>query len=330
VIELLYYVVKREGGVPFTNWRTQPWTKTGILRASASGALFALLLLALPNAAGATPVKDHSPAPRSIIATGYNLVAADGGVFVFGGGFYGSLPGLGVRVDNIVGMVPSSDYRGYFLVGSDGGVFSFGDTQFEGSLPGLGVRVSNIVGLVPTSDDHGYFLVGSDGGVFAFGDASFEGSLPGLGERVSDVTAIASTPDNAGYWVVEKGGNVTNFGDAPNLIGGEPLVNWNDNPYYVDISATNDGQGYWVLDSWGTVWVYGDAQYFGDEFSVYNPFGSPHNGNVVSLVPTADSLGYWIIGSDGSVYTFGDAPNFGSLPSIGVHPNLPVVGAAPT
>ena len=76
-------------------------------------------------------------------ASGYDLVGEDGGVFVFptnqSGGFYGSLPGLGVTVHDIVGMVPSHDDRGYFLVGRDGGVFAFGDAPFLGSLPGLGV-----------------------------------------------------------------------------------------------------------------------------------------------------------------------------------------------
>jgi hypothetical protein len=65
---------------------------------------------------------------------GYWLVAADGGVFGFGDAtYFNSLPGLGVRVANIVGVAASSDGAGYWMVGSDGGVFSFGDAFFFGT-----------------------------------------------------------------------------------------------------------------------------------------------------------------------------------------------------
>jgi hypothetical protein len=40
---------------------------------------------------------------------GYWLIGSDGGVFAFGdAGFIGSLPGLGVRVSNVVGAVPTA------------------------------------------------------------------------------------------------------------------------------------------------------------------------------------------------------------------------------
>jgi hypothetical protein len=39
---------------------------------------------------------------------GYNLFGSDGGAFSFGDATYeGSLPGLGVQVDNVVGAVPT-------------------------------------------------------------------------------------------------------------------------------------------------------------------------------------------------------------------------------
>ena len=63
---------------------------------------------------------------------------------------YGSLPALGVKVSNIVSIVPTPDAGGYSLIGTDGGVFSFGDANSLGSLPGLGLHVNNIVGAVPT------------------------------------------------------------------------------------------------------------------------------------------------------------------------------------
>ena len=46
------------------------------------------------------------------------MVGNDGGVFAFGdAGFVGSLPGLKVHVNNIVGVVPTSDDQGYWMVG---------------------------------------------------------------------------------------------------------------------------------------------------------------------------------------------------------------------
>jgi hypothetical protein len=128
--------------------------------------------------------------------SGYDLVGADGGVFVFpigqNLGFFGSLPGLGVRVSDIKGIVPTANDQGYFLVGADGGVFAFGNAPFENSLPGVGVRVSDIVGIVPTSNDQGYFLVGADGGVFAFGNAPSSDRSRALGSR--QTTSSASPP----------------------------------------------------------------------------------------------------------------------------------------
>ena len=267
-----------------------------------------------PTPAPPTP-SPPTPSPPTPAASGYNLVGDDGGVFVFGGGFYGSLPGLGIHVSNIVGMVPSSDKKGYFLVGSDGGVFSFGDTTFEGSLPGRGVHVNDIAGIVPTSDDKGYFLVGRDGGVFAFGDAPFENSLPGIGISVNNIVGIAATASDQGYWLVGSNGSVYAFGNAPSLGPAGPGA--------VAIAATTDGGGYWVVSADGTVYNFGDARNFASvpDVAVVN--------NIIGIVPSSDNFGYNIFGSDGGVFSFGDAINLGSLPGLGVHVDN-IVGAVPT
>ncbi len=157
-------------------------------------------------------------------STGYDLAGSDGGVFVFPTGqpkgFYGSLPGLGVHVNNVVGLVPTNNYQGYNLAGSDGGVFVFPvgmPSGFYGSLPGLGVKVSNIAGLVSTNNNHGYNLVGTDGGVFVFPtgqSAGYFGSLPGLGVHVNNIIGIVEQPDGGGYFLVGRDGGVFAFGDA--------------------------------------------------------------------------------------------------------------------
>ncbi len=254
------------------------------------------------------------PPPPPSTPSGYDLVGADGGVFAFGGTFYGSLPGLGVAVDDITGMVSTAADDGYWLVGADGGVFAF-NTPFVNSLPGMGVAVDDIVGIVPTRDDQGYFLVGRDGGVFAF-DAPFENSLPGLGVEVDDIVGITATADDNGYWLVGADGSVYAFGDA--TYGGNAPTG------AVAIASTPDGGGYWVVGTDGTVTAFGDAHSFGDLPSL----GVDVN-DIVDLVGSPDGQGYNLIGRDGGVFSFGDAVNRGSLPGLGVQVD-DVVGAVPT
>jgi hypothetical protein len=301
----------------------------------AAGLMLAGSLLAVTDAEASPALQIHTP-----VTTGYDMVGADGGVFVFGGNYYGSLPGLGIHVNDIVGIVPTFDEHGYYIVGSDGGVFAFGDATYEGSLPGIGVRPNlPIAGIVPSADDRGYFLVGADGGVFAFGDAQYEGSVPGLGQSISDVSSIAATPDNRGYWVQERIGTVWQFGTAPNLAAGSTwgtaFCGLPAGPRCVAIASTNDGRGYWTLDGWGFVLNYGDAVLASNaagatgpsDTTGYSPFSSPPP---VSIVPTSDDLGYWVVMQDGGIYAYGDAANYGSLPGLDVVPNLPIVGAVPT
>ena len=272
----------------------------------------------------------YTPPPQPLTSlpppsqSGFDLVGQDGGVFAFPtselGGFFGSLPGLGIGVRDIAGMVPSPDDRGYFLVGQDGGVFAFGDAPFLGSLPGLHVNVHDIRGIVPTGDNRGYFLVGRDGGVFAFGDAPFLGSLPGEGIHITDVVGIAATPSDQGYWVVAGNGTVYAFGTASNLGSADASTS-----PVSGISSTPDGGGYWIVTQDGGVFAFGDAGYFGSLPSIRVSPASP----VIGLVPTADDEGYSLIGSDGGIFTFGDARFIGSLPGIGIH-ITDIVGAVPT
>ena len=124
-------------------------------------------------------------------ASGYWLVAEDGGVFAFGDAtFHGSMGGKPLNAP-IVGMADSQSGHGYWLVASDGGVFAFGDAQFRGSMGGLRLN-RPVVGIAGNSDD-GYWLVGSDGGIFAFGRTGYYGSMPGRGVATT-VIGLAGSP----------------------------------------------------------------------------------------------------------------------------------------
>ena len=154
--------------------------------------------------------------------TGYWIIHPDGGVFSFGGApFRGSLLGLGIHVNDIVGVAATPDGGGYWLAGSDGGVFSLGDATYMGSMGGKALNAP-IVGIAANADGAGYFLVASDGGIFAFGDAHFAGSM---GDKPLNKPMVAMTADSAGgYWLVASDGGLFSFGGAPYLgsMGGKP------------------------------------------------------------------------------------------------------------
>ena len=80
---------------------------------------------------------------------GYELVAADGGVFAYGGAsFYGSAGGTHLN-SPVVGMAATPDGGGYWLVAADGGVFAYGDASFHGSAGGTHLN-SPVVGMAAT------------------------------------------------------------------------------------------------------------------------------------------------------------------------------------
>jgi hypothetical protein len=85
----------------------------------------------------------------SATGQGYVLIASDGGAFKFGHGvdFYGSLPGRGVRVSDVVGLALTPDDGGYWMAGSNGDVYAgFGDAKAFGSPAGLAAALP-IVGI---------------------------------------------------------------------------------------------------------------------------------------------------------------------------------------
>jgi len=286
-------------------------------------------VFAVANAPPPSPAPSPStPPPPNVTPpptpeAGYWMVGSDGGVFGFGdAGYVGSLPALGVKVADIVGMVSTADGKGYWMVGRDGGVFGFGDAAYVGSLPALSVKVSDIVGMVSTADGKGYWMVGSDGGAFGFGDAAYVGSLPGLGVHASDIVALVPTTDGKGYWMVGRDGGVFSFGDA-GYLGSLPALGVKVADV-VGMVPTATGQGYWMVGSDGGVFGFGDAAYVGSL-----PALGVKVADIVGMVPTATGQGYWMVGSDGGAFGFGDAGYVGSLPGLGIRVSN-IVALVPT
>jgi hypothetical protein len=278
------------------------------------------LTVTSPAGTGVVDVTVTTPGGTSAVSSadqftfqGYWMVGNDGGIFSFGGApFEGSLPGLGIHVTNVVGMVPTADGKGYWMIGTDGGVFAFGDAGFVGSIPGLGIHINNIVGAVPTADGKGYWMVGSDGGVFAFGDAGFVGSIPGLGIHVNNIVAVVPTSTGKGYWMIGSDGGVFAFGDA-GFVGSLPGINVHVSNV-VGAVPTSTGKGYWMVGKDGGVFAFGDAGFVGSL-----PGINVHVSNIVGVVATSTGKGYWMVGSDGGVFAFGDAGFVGSIPGLGIH-----------
>jgi hypothetical protein len=190
---------------------------------------------------------------------GYWTVTANGTVENFGDAQpHGTLPDLGVNVNNIVAIAPTGDGGGYWLIGKDGGEFAFGDAHYHGSLPGVGVHVSDVVGMVATSDGGGYWIVGSDGGVFAFGNASYVGSLPGIHVKANNIRAMIPSPTRQGYILVGSDGGTFVFGTGVQFHGSLPGegIHVND---IVGLALTYGSGGYWLAGSNGTAYNFGNA-----------------------------------------------------------------------
>jgi hypothetical protein len=246
------------------------------------------------------------------VSNGYLTVAADGGVFSFGGQPYcGSTGSLRLN-QPVVGMAMSPDHGGYWLVAADGGVFSFG-VPFYGSAGGFHLNAP-IVGMAPTPDGGGYWLVAADGGIFTYGDAAFYGS--GAAVPNARVVGMAATPDGQGYWEVRADGTVWAFGDAG--FFGDASHERLAAPI-VGIAPDPVTGGYWLVGADGGVFSF-NAPFFGSTGPL--PLRQP----VVGMEATDDGGGYWIVAGDGGVFSYGDAPFSGSEGSTRL--NDPMVGIA--
>ena len=248
---------------------------------------------------------------------GYWLVAADGGVFAFGGAPFLGSTGDDILAAPVVAMVATPDSMGYWLVAADGGVFAFGDAPFLGSMGGRPLD-RPVVGMAATHDGRGYWLVAADGGVFAFGDAAFGGSMGGR-PLARSVVGMDATPAGGGYWLEAADGGVFAFGDAvfSGSLSGDVLAE----PVGA-LVADPSGTGYWMSATDGGVFAFGGAAFLG------SAAGRAGGGDAVGLEPTPDGRGYWLAGSDGGVSAFGDAATFGS--AAGTTLQAPVVGLAPS
>jgi len=252
------------------------------------------------------PCSPPAGAPR-----GYQLSAADGGIFSFGNlPFCGSTGSITLNRP-VVGVAVTADGGGYWEVASDGGLFAFGNAQFYGSMGGKPLNAP-IVGMAATPTGGGYWEVASDGGIFAFGNAQFYGSMGGKPLN-QPIVGIAATPTGGGYWEVASDGGIFAFGNARfhGSMGGKPL-----NQPIVGIAADAPTGGYWEVAADGGIFSF-DAPFYG------SMGGKPLNAPIVGMESASGGVGYRFVAADGGIFSF-NAPFYGSM---GGKPlNKPIVG----
>jgi hypothetical protein len=257
---------------------------------------------------------------------GYRLVAADGGVFDFGGQqFYGSTGGH-VLNQPIVSGVNTCGNAGYWFVARDGGIFSYGDATFHGSL-GATPQTSPVVAMAATPTGGGYYLAEANGTVAGgsdrthpFGDARLFTDGHGHTDASSyhlnqPLVGMATTPTGNGYWLLARDGGIFSYGDAAfyGSTGALHLVS-----PVIGFSPTRDGRGYWLFAADGGIFSFGDAAFHGSLGATAHP------NPIVGMRVTATGNGYWLTDTAGKIYPFGDAAFAGDLATT--HLFRPIIG----
>jgi hypothetical protein len=299
-----FRVAPAASGGPWTQWRKNA-LHLGANRGETGGGRVTPVP---PGVCGANANPKQHPKPSST-AGGYWVLGIDGSVDAIGGaGFYGSLPGSGVR-KQAVGISASPSGRGYYVLTSDGSIYTFGDARSHGSMAGRPLNAP-IIALAPTPSGRGYWLLAADGGVFTFGDARFFGSTGNLRLNAPIISMTPTTTGN-GYWLLAADGGVFTFGDA-RFFGS--TGNLRLNAPIISMAASPSGTGYWLLGRDGGV------------FS----FGVPFHGSVpglglcstpagMQIRPTRSGAGYLIVAADGRVFAFGDAYHRGNAPAKSIY-----------
>jgi hypothetical protein len=255
--------------------------------------------------------------------SGYSMLGADGGVFVFEGdsGYWGSLGGTRINQPVVAGARTCSG-EGYWLAARDGGVFSFGDAVFHGSLGGAPLDAP-VVAVSATPTGGGYYLVTATGQVSPLGDGHFYGDARAI-HLNKPIVGIAATPTGNGYWLVASDGGIFSYGDAA-FDGSTGSIHLNSP--IVGMRAYLNGDGYYLFASDGGVFALTSTQ----KFSMREPFfGSaatiPHSRPIVGMrLAVDDGGGYWLDDSAGRAFGFGPSAPSG-LGMSGTALASPIIG----
>ena len=249
---------------------------------------------------------------------GYRMLAADGGVFDFGGQQYFGSTGGRVLNQPIVAGVNTCSNSGYWFVARDGGVFSYGDALFHGSLGGA-TLTSPVVAMTATPTGDGYYLVQANGAVHGFGDAKTTFGDASHVHLNKPIVGMGVTPTGLGYWLVASDGGIFSYGDA-RFFGSTGAIHLNSP--IIGMFAAIDGQGYYLYAGDGGMFTFGHEPFFG------SAGGVAHTHPVVGARLAADGQGYYFTDSAGILFNFGpSAPRATPLGDMaGVNLFRPMIG----
>ncbi|HEY3810719.1 MAG TPA: hypothetical protein VGL49_04725, partial [Acidimicrobiales bacterium] len=266
-----------------------------------------------PNPAPAGPLTAISVAATT--SPGYDLGAADGGLFTFGTTFFGSAAGTPVT-NPYVGLATAPGGRGYWFANSNGAISNFGPNgRLLGSAAGLPLA-KPVVGIAAAPGGDGYWEAAGDGGVFAWGaGAPFLGSAGAI-HLTKPVVGIAAVTTGDGYDLVAADGGVFTFGPGARFHGS--LGNLKLNAPVVGMVMDPATGGYWLVAADGGVFSF-DAPFWGSLGNIH--LAQP----IVGIAAAPSGNGYYLVAKDGGVFALGPGAHFlGSLGNLRLA--APVVG----
>ncbi len=232
-------------------------------------------------------------------ASGYWMVAEDGGVYAFGDSEWFGNAAVGAIA--AVDVEPTPSGHGYWVVDRAGHVFAFGDGEYHGGAPSLKAG-ETVTSLSTTRDGNGYWLFTTAGRVLPYGEASFHGDMSAT-PLTAPVLDSVPTPSGNGYYMVAGDGGIFTFGDAQfhGSMGATKL-----NAPVQSLVPDPDGAGYWLVAS--------DGGIFSFESVFHGSMGGTRlNRPVTGMVGRRH--GYLMVAEDGGIFAFGDAAFRGSLGS---------------
>jgi hypothetical protein len=266
------------------------------------------------NPSTPTGTLEHLALPSSTLQ-GYNLGAADGGVFSFATRFFGSAAGTASTMP-YVGIATAPGGDGYWMANAGGTVSNFGPNgRSFGSAASFALN-KPVVGIAAAPGGDGFWEAAGDGGVFGFGpSASFFGSAGGI-HLNQPIVGMAAAPTGDGYDLVASDGGVFTYGPGAQFHGSTGSIHLNQ-PIVGMVMDPATG-GYWLVAADGGVFSF-DAPFFGS-------LGAIHlNKPIVGIAAAPSGDGYYLVASDGGVFAFGAGAHFqGSTGSI--HLSQPIDG----
>jgi hypothetical protein len=250
---------------------------------------------------------------RNPAGSGYWILAANGGVFSYGGApFEGSAAGQSYFAgQTAVAMAAAPSGTGYWILSASGGVYAY-NVASHGAAAGQSYFAGQTaVSLWVDPAGTGYVILAASGGTYAYNAPNY-GSAAGQGYFAGQTAVqLVGSHDGKGFYILARSGGVYAYGDAASY-GSAAGQSYFAGQRAVAMSVDAPGTGYWILSASGGIYSFGNpgAPFYGSA-SGQSYFAGR---TAASLASTADGGGYWILSTaaKGDLYSYGDATYSGS------------------